>query len=477
MNNNKEKLNEQEESLSLDDFDFDAFDEEEDEEEYDYVPRKNHTKKIIGAVAVVIIIFMSWFFFFRGITRMPDMTNWSQFQVDDWANTNKVKVDYEYEYHNSISDRYVIKQSISVNIKVKKNDDLTITLSEGPNPNDLVSVIDLSNATDNDIQNWIETNQLKNVRLNYGYNPLVPEGHIISYEFKSGSESSFKRKDELVIEISKGTSTNQDKVTLPDLTKMTLSEALAWGESNHITIKTNYVYSNFVSADTILKQDINSGTKVGSNNIINLTISLGKQIIVPDFSKLTEVQATEWATNNNVNMILNKNYSSHIEEGYFIEQSLQANEIMAQRDELTVTYSLGKIDIYSYVGSSILEMKSTLDQLNLKGANITYTIEYVYTTSYSAGMVVSHSFEHSEVSPGSVMTILVSEGENVFVPDFRGLDQQDILSLCQSNEMVCVFTFKHYPSPQGTFISQSVKRDEVISKTDPVTITVSLGPS
>ncbi|XMB85260.1 PASTA domain-containing protein [Mycoplasmatota bacterium WC44] len=480
MNDNKEKLNDQEESLdlSINDFDFDAFDEEDDDEEaYEYTPKKSYSKTIIVSITILVGIILSWFLFFRGSTVTPNMVNWSKYQVDEWVDSNDVEVTYLYEYNTSTPENSVIKQSILENTKVKKNMILEITLSEGFNPNEVIDVIDLSTANNSDIQNWIDSNHLTNVELNYSYNTLVPENQIVSYEFKSGSQSTFKRKDQLVIEISKGSSSNQNKVTLPNLTEMTLHEALAWGESNQITLKTNYVYSQYVSADTILKQDINAGTKVSPNNIINLSISLGKQIIVPNFSSLTQTRAVTWATDNGVSLTLNTAYSSYIEEGYFIEQSLQANEIIAQRDNLSVTYSLGKIDMYSYVGTSILQMKSDLDALNLNGANITYSIEYVYTTSYSAGMVVSHSFEHSELSPGSVMTILVSEGESVFVPDFKGLDQTTILNLCQSNEMVCVFKFKNYPSPAGWLISQSVKPGEVISKNDPVTITLSLGSS
>ncbi|XMB66739.1 PASTA domain-containing protein [Mycoplasmatota bacterium zrk1] len=476
----KETTNERDESIdsSLDNFDFDAFDEADDEESYEYMPRNGKYKKIIIVSSVIIVAVIAvWYLFFRGSAITPNMTNWNQYEVDNWGTSNKVEVLYSYEFHESIPENYVIKQSIPEDSKVKRNMVITITLSEGLNPNELVPMIDLSNANDSDIQNWIESNGLSNIELNYSFNQLVPENYIVSYEFESGSQITFKRKDHLVVEISKGSNSNIDKVTLPDLTKMTLQEAFAWGENNNITLNTSYVYSKYAQADTVLKQNIDSGTKVSPSNVINLTVSLGKQVIVPDFSTLTQTQADKWGLDNGIDLTVNKTYSSHIEDGYFIEQSLQANEIMAIRDDLSVTYSLGKIDIYSYVGLSILDMKSDLDALNLIGANITYSIDYVYTTSYPDGMVVSHSYEHSEVSPGSIMTILVSQGESVFVPDFKGLDQTSILDLCQANEMVCVFKFKHYPSPAGMFISQSIKADEVISKNDPVTITLSLGPS
>jgi len=169
--------------------------------------------------------------------------------------------------------------------------------------------------------------------------------------------------------------------------------------------------------------------------------------------------------------------SSQKINGYFLTQSIQPNEIVTIKDEISVTYSLGKIDVFSYVGEPILNMKNDLDDLNLIGANITYNIEYVYTTSFANGIIVSHSFEHDEMGPGSIMTIIVSVGESVFVPDFSGMTKELILQECSDLNMICVFTFKHYPSPEGWVISQSIDDGEVISKNDPVTITLSLGPS
>lgn len=474
MNDEKKSFNDESVELDLEKFDFE--DEEDFEDDYDFGKKKNYKKIALMVGLPIIAVVMIWFFFFRTNALTPDMTNWSRYEVDNWATSNEVEVFYVYEY-SEVAENFVITQSVPFGTKVKNGLEITVTVSEGLDPNEAIDVINIQDATDTEIEAWIEANSLKNVELKYTYNPLVPESHVVSYEFKSGSESDFKRKDSLTIEISRGTASNEDKVSLPDLTKLSLGEALAWGENNGITVNTNYVFSEYTVIDKIISQDVEAGIKVGSSDIINLTVSKGAQIIVPDFTSLTKARALAWAENNNATLVIEEEYSGQIMGGYYLSQSLPTNTIISSKDELTVTYSLGKIDVMSYVGQPILTMQNVLDDLNLLGANITYNIVEVFTSSYADGMIVSHSYKYEEMSPGSIMTIIVSKGESVFVPDFSGMTQDLILDECADKGMICVFTFRHYPSPEGWVISQSVKEGEVISKNDPVTIELSLGPS
>jgi len=474
MNDDKKKL--QEESLDLDLEKFEFEDEEEFEDEYEFTPKKKPTKLILMIAIPVLLVLSIWFFFFRGSTLTPDMTEWSRYEVDNWSSANEVDIIYNYEY-SEVAENYVLTQSVPFGTKVKTGLQITVTLSEGYDPNESIEVINIQDATDSEIQSWIEANNLKNIELKYTYNPLVPENHVVSFEYETGSENDFTRKDSLVIEISRGAASNEDKVSLPDLVELSLGGALTWGEINGITINVNYVFSQYTVMDKIISQDVEEGIKVSSADIVNLTVSKGPQIIVPDFSSLTKSRALAWAVENGATLVIEDEYSSQTMNGYYISQSLQENEIVSQKDEITVTYSLGKIDVFSYVGQPVLTMKNAMDDLNLMGANIVYEIVYVFTPSYANGMIITHSYEYEEMSPGAIMTILVSKGESVFVPDFSGLSKELILQECSDLGITCVFTFRHYPASEGTVISQSINDGEVISKDEPVTIEISLGNS
>ncbi len=473
----EEKNNFQEENLDLDleKFDFDE-EEEEFEDEYEFKPRKRPTRLIAGIATVAVVILAIWFFFLRGNAVTPDMANWSRYEVDNWGSSNNVEITYLYEYSET-SENYVISQSVPSGTKVKNGLEITVTISEGLDPNELIEVIDIENSTSSELESWIDQNGLRNVELKYAYNPLVPENHVVSFEFKTGSQTNFLRKDALTIEISRGASTNEDKVTLPDLVEMTLNEALAWGENNSITINVTYTFSEYTLADKIISQDTEEGTKVSDSDIISILVSKGPQIVVPDFSDYTIARVQKWALENNITVEILNEYSGQVEAGYFIMQNLSKDEIISVKDSITVTYSLGKIDIYSYVGQQMLVMKNALDLLNLNGANITYNFEYLFSPSFPDGVIIDHSFKNTEMSPGSIMNVIVSKGNAVFVPDYSGMDLDQILQASADAGVEVSFIYRHYPAPVGAFISQSIEEGTVISEDEPVIITMSMGPA
>jgi beta-lactam-binding protein with PASTA domain len=92
-------------------------------------------------------------------------------------------------------------------------------------------------------------------------------------------------------------------------------------------------------------------------------------------------------------------------------------------------------------------------------------------------MIINHSFIHSEMSPGSVMDVMVSNGNGVFVPDFEGMDRDQIIAAANDAGVLVVFEYRNYPGPDGSFIDQSVEEGEVIGEDEPVIITMSLGPA
>ncbi len=472
----KEKNIIQDENLDLDLEKFDFDEEDEFEDEYEFKPRKKPTKLITGIAAAAVIVVAVWFFFLRGNTVTPDMSNWSRYQVDSWGSSNNVEITYLYEY-SDISENYVISQSVPSGTKVKNGLEISVSISEGLDPNELIEVIDIEHSTNSELETWIEQNGLRNVELKYAYNPLVPENHVVSFEFKTGSQANFKRKDALTVEISRGAATNVDKITLPKLVEMTLSEALAWGENNSITININYTFSEYTLADKIISQDIDEGAKVSSSDIITILVSKGPQVVVPDFSTYTKERVLTWAVENNVQVQLVEKYSGQVDAGYFIMQNLSEDEIISVKDSIEVTFSLGRIDVYSFVGQQMLVMKNALDELNLNGANITYNFEYLYSPSYPDGIIIDHSFKNTEMSPGSIMNVIVSKGNAVFVPDYSGMDIDQILQASEDAGVQVSFIYRHYPAPVGAFISQSIEEGTVISEDEPVIITMSMGPA
>lgn len=91
--------------------------------------------------------------------------------------------------------------------------------------------------------------------------------------------------------------------------------------------KANKSYSNSVSGSVSKTTDANNGKA---------------KVEVIDFSTMKENEILAWCKEKNLNCNIKKEYSSTIEKGQFIKQSINATEKVTEGSKITVTISLGK---------------------------------------------------------------------------------------------------------------------------------------
>ena len=80
-----------------------------------------------------------------------------------------------------------------------------------------------------------------------------------------------------------------------------------------------------------------------TNTINNVNVEEKKlEVKVADFSEMSKEEIRSWCSKNNIKYKFKQDYSAKISKGDFISQSIKANEIIFEGDEITITYSLGK---------------------------------------------------------------------------------------------------------------------------------------
>ena len=95
-----------------------------------------------------------------------------------------------------------------------------------------------------------------------------------------------------------------------------------------------------VSTNTDTTIDENKDTTPTEENI---TVEIPKkEVTVTNFSKMSKKEAKKWCDKNNVECNIEEEYSSKVTKGSFISQSIKAKEKIAEGDEITITYSLGR---------------------------------------------------------------------------------------------------------------------------------------
>lgn len=139
------------------------------------------------------------------------------------------------------------------------------------------------------------------------------------------------------------------EISVPELKNMNLSQAEETLKDLGLKIGTTSTdYSNTVDKDLVIRQEPASGAKVQSGTEINLVISVGKEdtteiIKVGNYVGMSEKDAIATARNNHLRVRnVDYQYSSSIDKGHVISQSIGAETEVAENSAIDFVISLGE---------------------------------------------------------------------------------------------------------------------------------------
>ncbi|MGT2742672.1 PASTA domain-containing protein [Streptococcus plurextorum] len=262
-------------------------------------------------------------------------------------------------------------------------------------------------------------------------------------------------------------------VTVPNFVGKTVTEARQWGNDNGVEIVLKQEYNLKYDANVIFSQSTKTGKKMSKNDKLEVTGSLGadpeEQLALPDFEKLSYSDASKWIEENKAeNLNLTQVYSDTVEKGKFIKLEI-ANSIPSsdytRGTKATLTYSRGQevleanIEVPDFVNKTKADVESWG-----KSNGIDVTFEEKASSSIAAGTVLGQSVAAGEkVAKKSKMTVQVSAGKGVTVPDFGTLT----MSQASSVSGLSVIVRQVYgDAPYGALISQSQKAGTELTEKD-----------
>ncbi len=426
---------------------------------------------VLGIIIITVFIVLS----FLNNVVVPDMSEWTMTEVQVWTTENKIKVIPADEYDLSDSDT-VIFQSITAGETIDKGDTIQITFSKGPNPNEIIEFPKLSKMMEDEIKEWVKTNKLTGITFKYEYSAAFDKDEVIKYNLVDGSESEFKRKNRVQITISKGEEQVSDLIEVPKLIDLLESQAAKWASDNGIELIVEYTNDNYVAKGKVITQSISQGYEVRRGDSVTVTISLGKIIAVPDFEFYTKADAESWAQAHGITIRIEEVYDASIAKGHLVSQSIEAGEGIGENEEIVISYSLGTIDIYSYVGRSILDFKSFIEDENVRGARLTYEITYESSQSVPNGSIISHEYQHTDIEPGTIIKVVVSNGHTIIVPDFRDLTVEQSKEWASENGVILTIKYEYASNIQKGYAKrQSIERKTEIQGSEEIIVYFSLG--
>lgn len=199
-------------------------------------------------------------------------------------------------------------------------------------------------------------------------------------------------------------------VVMPELTGLTQEEAQNALEANHLALDDiTYQYSGRVAKGKVISQSVDSWEEVRKRTKVNLVVSKGAQVVVPDIVGLTEEEARKAVREKGLKIALqNEVYSDVYEAGVVIRQSPASRNKVDEGTEVKYTLSKGKeqVTVPNVAGMAAEEAAAALESAGLSCESATEA-----SSSVQSGNVIRQSVEaESVVEKGTSVTITVSSG-------------------------------------------------------------------
>ena len=248
-------------------------------------------------------------------------------------------------------------------------------------------------------------------------------GHAAGFFGGSGSLFGHKNKDtstesistESVSDTSSDTSTAGERVTVPDLFKMTEDKAKAALKELKLGVNVQTGTSDDVPEGQVYDQSPAAGTKVDVHTQVTINISSGKEkFSLDDVTGMQYQQAQAQLENDGLVVSLEFDYSDSVGSDKVISTSPKAGSQVAKGDTITITASKGKETKTTTVPNLLGQNIDNAIQM-IKDAGLTYNGKSSdYSDSYSENQVMNQSISAGKtVDEGTTISLTVSLGSRV----------------------------------------------------------------
>lgn len=285
-----------------------------------------------------------------------------------------------------------------------------------------------------------------------------------------------------------------NQAEVPDYVNKPLSELKSWASRNDVTLETEYQFSLDVFKDYIIEMDPVSNSKIQKGSIMRVVVSDGadpdEQIPVPDFTGNSYSQIQEWLSNNKIN---------NLRITYENNEDIPVNEFVkiVFNDKTITSETYTRKDyglIYISNGPVVYEKNIEVPDWTTTNVNVSVVeawglekdveivVKLVNSTTVPLNGVINQSISpKTMVSKKSTITVSVSLGQVVTVPDFSKISKEEAQAVTLNNATI-KYVEMYQPKTGATFgsyIWQDVKAGTNVNQSSAtklvITVYYSLG--
>ena len=398
---------------------------------------------------------------FPTLNKVEDFRGKSLTNVVDWASKNNIELDQEYEYSDMIDEYKVISQNLKPGSD-PKNKILTVSISEGPSPNKDVVVPNMVTWDSERVLDFIKKNHLSNVDVEFVESDKVRDTLI-----EQSKIGNMKRNDSVKLTFSLG----DDPLESPkliDLTEKSEFEAVFYLKQHKIKYNIKKDFSK-IKRGLVSKQSIEPGTVI-KDETVDITISKGKKIKVPNLKKMDIDSITKWIITNRLKLDFTDKYDEKIKDNHVISANYKKGSVIEQGSLVTIVISKGKLKMPNF--KTLADFYEWADKYNIK-----YQEKREFSDSVKQGEVIKYSVKAGKpIKNNETIIVTISDGKECKVPDVVNLTKSEAIKRLKNAKLNYSFVYKSSNSiKKDKVISQSISAGKKVSINTTVTITLSNG--
>lgn len=377
---------------------------------------------------------------------LNNFTNEKITSVLSWASKNNIKIQQVYESSDTVIKDHVIRQNIEEGTLLKDVKTIEIVISSGPSYDKTVIVPTMYGWNIDDVIKFINDNHLIGVDIEYKYSSEKKDTVI-----DQDNSGEIRRSDKITITLSLGLESELGTSKMIDLTGKSLFDATLWLKRNGVPYDLQYEFNTKVERNYVIKQGKTVNTIVDpKSDKVTLTISKGKEIIVPDLTTMTMEDITNWIVDNNLKIDFESKFDDKISIGGIIESSVKKGDVIEEETLVHIVTSKGQLKMQKF--DSLAEFRQWAQTYG-----VNYKEDYEYNSTIPQGGIISFSHKENDIIHNNdIVTVTVSNGKAITIPSFIGKTKSNITSTCSSLGLNCTFYYSTYSSSaKDTALSQN----------------------
>lgn len=432
--------------------------------------KRNEKKIFIIINPIILILIVIPLLIELNIFKLPkkqiigNLNNMSITEVMKFAKENNITVNYTNEYSDNIVSNNVISQDIDPNTLLSEVKTINLVVSSGPNYDKDVIIPNMINWTSDKVLEYIDENHLNNVTVNF-VTSEYDKNTVIEQSLKGNA----KRNSSITLILSYGLN-EPTETTLINLKEKNKFELEFYLKMNALNYAFTYEFSNDIKRNYIISYNYKENDVVTKNDKIEIVLSKGKSITIPNFYNMSTDEINEFVINNNLKISYDDKYDDKVELGKVISVNYNENDIVEEGSLITVVLSKGQLKMEQF--NNLSEFKDWASKYGIK-----YNENYQFN-SLANGSIINFSKNVGDViGNNETITVNISKGPSISIPSFVGMSKNDISKKCNNIGLTCKFSYSGYSStPYDVAVSQSKTGGEV-SRGTSVTIYLSKGPA